>query len=122
MTKLYDALLASRLANLCVQIQESYESEFEKMARWQNGLEKEQDLSRNKMIEDFRSSLSITKGSKYLKIVANGSVWGFVQRNDCEKFKGGDILMAKSWNSPATNFARGNVFADNNKIRWNGTP
>ena len=121
MTKFYDALLASRLANLCVQIQESYESELGRMARWEKGLEKEQDLSRNKMIEDFRSGLSITKGSKYLKIVTNGSVWGFVQRNDCEKFKAGDILMAKSWNSPATNFARGNVFADNNKIRWNGT-
>ena len=72
MTKLYDALLASRLANLCVQIQESYESEFERMARWENGLEKEQDISRNKMIEEFRSGLSITKGSKYLKIVTNG--------------------------------------------------
>jgi hypothetical protein len=121
MTKLYDALLASRLANLCVQIQEDYEATFEKMADWQSDLKEEQDLSRNKRIEEFRSGLSITKGSKYLKIVTNGSVWGFVQRNDCEKFKAGDILMAKSWNSPATNFARGNVFADNNKIRWNGT-
>lgn len=120
MTKLYDALLASRVANLCVQIQESYEAREKFLADWEAGLEKEQDLSRNKMIEDFRSSLSITKGSKYLKIVTGNSVWGFIQRNDCEKFRGGDILMAKSWNSPATNFARGNVFADNNKIRWNG--
>jgi hypothetical protein len=120
MTKLYDALLASRLSNLCVQIQESYEADTRTMSSWGSNLEEEQDLSRNKMIEEFRSGLSITKGSKYLKIVTGNSVWGFVQRNTCEKFEGGDILMAKSWNSPATNFARGNVFAKNNKVRWTG--
>ena len=39
-----------------------------------------------------------------------------------EKFKVGDMLMAASYNKPATNFARGNVIDGYNEsaVRWTG--
>ena len=54
---------------------------------------------------------SMKEGSKYIKIIAEGnqkSVWGFVNKSN-KKFQYGDILKAKSWASPATNSARGNI-------------
>ncbi len=60
--------------------------------------------------------LSISNGRKYDKVVVtqNGrnSVWGFIVKADGDKFKKGDILLAASWASPATNHARGNIFGD----------
>jgi len=39
-----------------------------------------------------------------------------------QPFQVGDLLMAKSWDQPTKNFARGNVFKDGweNNIRWTG--
>ena len=57
---------------------------------------------------------SLKEGSKYIKIISNGnggyntSVWGFINKSN-KKFQYGDILKAKSWASPATNSARGNL-------------
>ena len=57
------------------------------------------------------SEYSILAGIKYTKVIAKkGGVWGFIMNNDDNKFKKGDILKARSWESPARNFARGNIF------------
>jgi len=75
---------------------------------------------RLKMIENFKKSLSATEGKKYIKIVKDGSVWGFVVNvHDDKMFRYGDILKAVSWNSPARNAARGNVFEDY-EVEWTG--
>ena len=64
--------------------------------------------------------LTHSEGKKYIKIVSNGSVWGFIVNcHDDAKFKYGDILKGASWNTPARNQARGNVFGDYN-IQWTG--
>lgn len=55
--------------------------------------------------------LSIEKGRRYARIVANDShqngtsrsVWGFVDMTN------GDLLKAAGWKAPAKNFARGNI-------------
>ena len=57
------------------------------------------------------SEYSILAGIKYTKVIAKqGGVWGFIMNDDDNKFKKGDILKARSWESPARNFARGNIF------------
>jgi hypothetical protein len=70
----------------------------------------------DEFVKNYCEGVGYEKGRKYYKII-NGlnsqpSVWGFVVAEDGEKFKAGDILMAKSWSGPATNFARGNIFGD----------
>lgn len=73
-----------------------------------------------RMIAEFNNELSYTVGNKYIKIVKGGSVWGFVINTDTDKkFKRGDILKAASWNAPARNAARGNVFTGF-KVNWTG--
>jgi hypothetical protein len=72
------------------------------------------------MINEFDSGLEVKKGQKYFKIINNtGGVWGFVVKNDDDKFKAGDILRAASWNSPTRNKARGNVL-DGFSVSWTG--
>ena len=67
-------------------------------------------------VKNWCDGVGYEKGRKYYKIVYGlnnqPTVWGFVVAQDGEKFKAGDILMAKSWSGPATNFARGNIFGD----------
>jgi hypothetical protein len=76
---------------------------------------------RKEMAEEFCSNLKIEIGSKYIKVVTNGSVHSFIVIKDTPKFKAGDILMAKSWKAPATNFARGNIFTRNYPtLSWTG--
>ena len=74
-----------------------------------------------RMVDDFESGLGYTEGKKYIKITKenNSSVWGFVVKEDGPKFRKGDILKAASWNAPATNAPRGNVF-DGYQIQWTG--
>lgn len=87
---------------------------------WKGNLE----VSKN-MIVKFAKGLDWNVGRKYAKVTkytnekSHQSVWGFVALKDCEKFKCGDILMAKTFNSPTTNKARGNIFEDY-KINWTG--
>jgi hypothetical protein len=72
------------------------------------------------MIAQFNEKISWNEGNKYIKIITNGSVWGFVVAvNNDKKFKYGDILKAAGWNAPARNAARGNVFEDYD-IQWTG--
>lgn len=62
----------------------------------------------------------VENGIKYARIVSestdfggNRSALGFIVLKPTKGFVKGDILMAASWGSPATNFARGNIFEGN---------
>jgi len=73
---------------------------------------------------DYGTVLTIERGNRYMKIVAahgmrgtdgQRSVWGFVDKTN------GDILKAATWRAPAKNFARGNIYRDDNKpFSWTG--
>ena len=72
------------------------------------------------MIERFEKTLRVEEGRKYIKIVQNGGVWGFIVKDNGPKFKQGDILKAVSWASPSlSTAARGNVF-NGYSIAWTG--
>ena len=75
--------------------------------------------------------IEIHEGQKYIKLVkkdhkssfGGGSVNGFIVKKATKGFVEGDMLKAASYNQPATNFARGNVFEDANNAtvaRWTG--
>tara|TARA_R100000951_G_scaffold103034_3_gene95440 strand:- start:399 stop:749 length:351 start_codon:yes stop_codon:yes gene_type:complete len=70
----------------------------------------------DEFVKNWCEGVGYEKGRKYYKIIYGlndqPTVWGFIVAEDGEKFKAGDILMAKSWSGPATNFARGNIFGD----------
>lgn len=67
-------------------------------------------------------SLKVKPGKKYIKIINDNSVWGFIVNvHDDKQFRFGDILMAASWKTPARNKPRGNVVdGDFSKVLWMG--
>lgn len=73
------------------------------------------------MVEKFNEGLSYTVGRKYIKVIADGGVWGFIvtAHND-KKFAKGDILLAANWSTPARNKARGNILDGGYSIYWTG--
>jgi hypothetical protein len=77
------------------------------------------DETQERMIQQFNESLTYKIGLKYAKVVKDGSVWGFVVIGDDKKFAFGDILMAASYNTPARNSARGNIFEEY-EVNWTG--
>jgi len=74
------------------------------------------------MMQEFADKIDFTEGRKYIRIIQNRSVWGFIVATDEDKiFKKGDILMAAGYNKPARNKARGNIFdLDNTRVEWTG--
>lgn len=78
------------------------------------------------MIKEFNEGFEIKDSprQKFIKIIKhrgnNQSVWGFINKKDFKHFKRGDILMASSFNSPALNKARGNIFVPGYKVSWTG--
>jgi hypothetical protein len=57
-------------------------------------------------------TLEVSVGNKYIKLIKDKSVWGFISRYD-GMYKGcpikkGDLLMAAGWNTPAKH-SRGNI-------------
>lgn len=74
------------------------------------------------MILEFNESIRVNYGKKYIKIIKDGSVWGFIVNVDNDKkFKYGDILKAASYNVPARNKARGNIMDnDFSWVNWTG--
>lgn len=74
-----------------------------------------------KMYDEFVNQVRVEEGSKYIKIVKQGSVWGFIVKTDKDKmFRKGDILKAAGFNAPARNKARGNILDGGYQIRWTG--
>lgn len=73
------------------------------------------------MIARFNESARLDVGSKYIKVVFNGSVHSFIVQADGPTFKRGDILKAASWKSPALNFSRGNILNKSyGNVSWTG--
>jgi len=71
-------------------------------------------------VDNFDDSITVKTGKKYIKIIRDNGVWGFVVNTDDDKlFKKGDILKAAGWNAPARNAARGNVFEEYS-VAWTG--
>jgi len=78
---------------------------------------------RQEMVKRFNENVAVTVGNKYLKVLIKGSVHSFIVVSATPKFKVGDILMAKSFKAPATNFARGNILDPKfnfGAVRWVG--
>ena len=93
--------------NLLVKIQEDYN-------KWgsRSGINKKMDLS-------------LKPGRKFIKVVHNNSVWGFVAKVD-GTHKGlpmlkGDILKAAGWRTPAKH-SRGSIFDSemHKSFSWTG--
>jgi len=73
------------------------------------------------MKHEFNMGLKTIEGSKYIKVITENSAHSFIVKADGPKFNAGDVLMAKSYKAPATNFARGNIYTENfSRIRWSG--
>jgi aspartyl-tRNA synthetase len=75
-----------------------------------------------RMLDEYINGIEIAEGRKYIKVLTQNSVWGFIVATDEDaKFKKGDILMAAGYNAPARNKARGNVFdLENLRVQWTG--
>jgi hypothetical protein len=97
-----------------------------------NDVKTENYLKKNKYVENFVNEvenhikeyysnnfpnlkvkpIEVSIGVKYVKLIHDGSVWGFISRYDgmLKGFpvKKGDLLKAASWNSPAAH-SRGNI-------------
>lgn len=71
---------------------------------------------------EFRAGLSLKKGRKYIKVLADNErrVWGFIQMEDDNKFKAGDLLFPAGYNTPARNKPRGNILEGGYKVQWTG--
>ncbi|MBT6072487.1 MAG: hypothetical protein HOH07_03465 [Euryarchaeota archaeon] len=74
-----------------------------------------------KMIGEFNEGIDYKVGKKYVKVMTQNSVWGFVVNVDDDKmFRKGDILKAAGYNAPARNKPRGNILDGGYQIRWTG--
>ena len=72
-------------------------------------------------VANFENDITITDGRKYIKIVRDNCVWGFIVKESFKHLIKGDILFAKGFNAPTLNRARGNIFAlDNLTVKWTG--
>jgi hypothetical protein len=79
--------------------------------------------TQERMRKEFEEGLHVEEGSVYFKVVrqdgSSRGVHSFIVKEDGPKFKRGDILKAASWNAPAKNQARGNIFGLY-KVLWTG--
>lgn len=74
-------------------------------------------------VAKFDDTIQIKEGKKYIKIIRENGVWGFIAKEDFvskgKVFNKGDILKAAGWQAPALNSARGNIF-ENYSVAWTG--
>ena len=107
------------LGNLMGGIKENYKNWGSDI----NDLDEPQKSIRLKMIDEFNKNLDIRSGRKFDKITTNGSVWGFVAKDDGVHkgipHKMGDVFKAAGWSAPAK-WARGNIFDGGKFYRWTG--
>ena len=71
-------------------------------------------------VDNWDNKTKVSQGKKYIKIVQGNSVFCFIVKEDFKHFKKGDVLKAASWNAPALNRARGNVFEGLYPMQWTG--
>ena len=74
--------------------------------------------------ENKDMELSLVAGRKFVKVVNDNSVWGFIAKKDGEHkglpMKKGDVFKAASWRAPAKH-VRGSIFDTNtNWFHWTG--
>ena len=107
------------LGNLMGGIKKDY-------AKWGSDIDKldePQKSIRLKMIDEFNRNLDVKSGRKFDKITSNGSVWGFVAKDDGVHkgipHKMGDVFKAAGWAAPAK-WARGSIFSGNKFYSWTG--
>ena len=93
-------------------------------ALWQNRLiDQPSQAIKDEMLERYENTLDFQEGRKYIRVVTDRSCSGFIVNTDNDpKFKRGDLLKAASWKSPTRNFARGNIFNNDDvlQVRWTG--
>ena len=71
-----------------------------------------------------KMTLSLAAGSKFIKVIEGGSVWGFIAKRDGSHkgipFKQGDVFKPASW-SAAAKHVRGSIFDENKDwYSWTG--
>jgi len=96
---------------------------YEVMKASYNRFMKGDDDISAEMREEFAASVSHAVGNKYIAIRTGGGAHSFIVNTDKDKkFAYGDILKAAGHKAPARNFARGNIFVneDLTKIAWTG--
>ena len=103
-------------ANLIKAIETTYFQHLvQSYAAWSKPAPGEDTTIRDRMLKEFTDGLSYKKGRNYIKIISarhggNSVVHSFIVLKPTKGYEIGDILKAASWNAPATNFKRGNVF------------
>ena len=85
-------------------------------AKWSNRVEYTSGIE--------RVNITIKPGRKFIKIIRDNSVWGFVAKADGMNkgvpMKMGDVLKAAGWASPAKH-TRGNIFdGKQDYFSWTG--
>ena len=106
--------MTKAVETLIEMIKVDYENFFTR-----NGTQELSGYGKEQM-ERFYDLIEVRPGNKYIKIIKDRSVWGFIVNTENDKkFKFGDILKAAGYNAPARNAARGNLFTGY-EIRWTG--
>ena len=107
------------LSNLMGGIKEDYKN-------WGSDIDSLSDSQKEirlRMIDEFNRNLDIRSGRKFDKITSNGSVWGFIAKDDGVHkgipHKMGDVFKAAGWSAPAK-WARGSIFSDKKFYSWTG--
>jgi hypothetical protein len=90
-------------------------------ALWNSRMDSDDDYKASR-IAQFEEELIVEEARKYIKVFTHsgGTIWGFIMKEDDNKFKKGDLLKAASSSAPARNKARGNILTDDYEIRWTG--
>ena len=82
------------------------------------------EFDKYKMIDEFNNGLRLSQGRKYIKVIQNGSVWGFIAVTDGVlkgiTYKFGDVFKAAGWRAPAKH-VRGSIYLDRTDwFHWTG--